>query len=388
MTSRKEFSDEIRSVSEYTIGLRRELHENPELSGQESETSARIARELELLGIPYVVDEKRNVIGKLVCSPEGKRLAIRGDFDALPVTEETGVPYASKVPGVMHACGHDAHAAGLLGAAKVLVQKKDQLRGTIYFCFQMGEETCDGAPQIVDYLEREGGVDMVVSAHLMPGFPPFNFVCCEGPMMAGALMWSIKVYGKGGHGSTPWMAVDTLKPAAEILLRITALPCNRFTPFDEFVVSPCMLQGGVADNVVPDETEIRGTLRFYKSEHATEIPALMGQIARDIAASYGATAEITTGAVSMPVVNDPEAVRFARSVSEELGIPMFSMGKTTGSDNFGDFLQKFKGFYFYSGITKPGDPLVINHHSTFNIDEDAMLCDTEFFVAFAKKYLV
>ena len=373
---------------EEIIAFRRDLHENPEISGEGIRTTGRIKEELDKLGIPYVMDAKRNVIGKLVGAKPGKKIAIRGDFDALPTTEATGLPFSSKVEGKAHLCGHDGHAAGLLGAAKVLAPMRDSLSGTVYFCFQMGDETSEGAPEIVEYLEKEGGVDLAIAVHLMPGFPPGTFICSPGPMMAGAATWEVVVKGKGGHGSTPWLAIDPIKPACEILLRLVGLTATKFNPFDTFIVSPCKITGGTADNIVPVSAEITGTLRFFKPEQLKEIPAAMEQIAVDIASSYGATAEFRVKNSCMPVINDAGAVQMAQKVSADLGFPMYPMyPPATGSDNFGEFLHKFKGFYFYSGVTRPGAPLVINHNPNFDIDEEAMIDDTVFLSAFAYRFL-
>lgn len=374
-------------VRDDIIAFRRELHEYPELPGEEVRTSRRIAQELDKLSIPYVVDEKRNVIGKLVGTKPGKKIAIRGDFDALPVQEETGLPFSSKNPGCSHVCGHDGHAAGLLGVAKVLSGLREELCGTVYLCFQMGEEICEGANEIISYLKQEGGVDMVIGAHLMPGFPPGCFICPAGPMMAGTAQWELKVKGVGGHGSSPWVAVDPIKPLCEIILRITALNANRVTPFDAFVVSPCLLHAGTADNIIPEEASVSGTLRFYKSENLTQIPAMMEDIAKNIAASYGAQAELTIGNSCMPVVNDAAAVELAKKVGAELGYPIYPMAPATGSDNYGEFLNAFKGFYFFSGVTRPGQPMILNHNPKFDIDEDAMIADTVFMSAFAYKFV-
>ena len=160
---------------------------HPEVSGEERWTSARIAAELEKIGIPYVVDERRNVIGRIETGRPGGRLALRADFDALAVTEATGLPYASENPGVMHACGHDGHVAGLMGAARLLWQMRDCLNGTVYLCFQMGEEMGWGAAEVIRYLKQQGGVDFAAGIHLMPEWKPGEFVCMEGPFMAGVL---------------------------------------------------------------------------------------------------------------------------------------------------------------------------------------------------------
>ncbi len=382
-----DFKKLTETEKDYIISFRRELHEYPEIAGEEIRTSQRISEELEKLAIPYIIDEKRNVIAKLNTGKPGKKLALRADFDALPMQEETGLPYASKIDGRAHLCGHDAHAAALLGAAKILSSMKNELAGTIYFCFQMGEETCEGAPEIIEYLEKEGGVDMVASIHLMPGFPPGCFLCPVGPMMAGTLQWELKVHGKGGHGSTPWIAVDPIKPMCDIILRITSLAANRVNPADQFVVSPCVINSGTANNVIPELARSEGTIRFYKPELAKQLPALIENISKNVAASYGAEAEFNILRSCMPVVNDAACVELAKKASAKLGFAVYPMQPVTGSDNYGEFLNKYKGFYMFNGVTPQGKDIILNHNPKYEIDENAMLINTVFFTSFAYDYL-
>lgn len=375
-----QFRDEI-------IAFRRDLHEYPELSGQEIRTSGRIAEELDKLAIPYVIDEKRNVIGKLSGGKPGKRIAIRADFDALPIQENTGLPYASKVPGCMHACGHDAHAAGLLGTAKVLSALREELSGTVYFCFQMGEEVCEGAREIVTYLENEGGVDIAVSIHMASNSPVENFYYAVGPMMAGAVTWELKIKGNGGHGSSPWRCVDPIKPLCECLLRLTALSANRITPFEPYIISPCMIHSGTADNIIPNEASAAGTVRFYSSQRLEEITAVMESTAKGIAASYGAEAELFVGDPCMPVVNDAASVEMAGQVWSELGFSSHTRAPMAGSDNFGEFLEKYKGFYCFSGAALPDDQDRNGHTPEYAIDESAIIANTAFLSAFSYRFL-
>lgn len=378
-----DFQTLVEQNRDQIVSFRRELHAHPELSGQEVRTARRIAEELDKLGIPYVVDEKRNVIGKLTGGKPGGRIAIRGDFDALPVQEETGLPFRSQTPGVMHACGHDGHAAGLLGAAIVLASLRDALCGTVYLCFQMGEEISEGADEIVSYLKQEGGVDCVIAAHLMPRFTDADFFTAIGPLMAGNLKWSITVRGKGGHGSTPWMAIDPIKPAAEILLRVTALPAMRTDPFQPLVVSPCVFQAGSAMNIIPETARLEGTIRFYQKEQVQAVPALMEEIATRIAASYGATAELSVSGSTMPVVNDPAITKKLIAMAERLGMRVQMIPPASGSDNFGSFTSAFPGVYFFGGDTRPDRPFIVNHNPKFDIDEQAMLNNAALMSAFA-----
>lgn len=229
---------------QYVIDMRREFHENPELSHHEERTVRRIREELDKLGIPNITVGHNNVIGTLEGGKPGKKIAIRADIDALPVAEANEVPYKSKVEGVMHACGHDGHAAMLLGTAHVLSEIRDQLCGTVYLCFQVAEEIGAGADEIVAYLRSIGGVDQAIGTHLAGGDPAGVINLPDGPMMAGALGFEITVKGVGGHGSRPDRAVDPVKPACDIVLKIAMIPAQYHNPFDTCVVSPCQITAG------------------------------------------------------------------------------------------------------------------------------------------------
>ena len=193
------YKELAQSVEQYAIDLRRHFHMYPEISLQEEKTSARICEELEAMGIPYDVVGNRNVVGRIECG-EGKKIAIRADIDALPMQEEIEWEFKSKIDGVMHACGHDAHAACLLATAKALLQVKDELPGTIYLCFQVAEEISGGGPEaIVAYLKERGGVDQVFSTHITPSMPTGVIGVKKQAMFAGNCKWKIVVTGQGAE---------------------------------------------------------------------------------------------------------------------------------------------------------------------------------------------
>ena len=383
--------NEIRALAEgqreYMVSLRREFHRHPEVAGDEVWTSARIAQELTALGIPFVVDERRNVIGRIEGARPGKRLALRADFDALPMPEATGLPFASENPGVMHACGHDGHTAGLLGAAKLLWGMRGQLAGTVYLCFQMGEEQGWGAAEIIRYLKAQGGVDLAAGIHLMPEWQPGTFVCMPGPFMAGTAGWDITVTGRGGHGSAPWNTVDPIRPAAEILLRLGAVQGTRRSAFDHFVISPCMFHAGTGKNIVPDTAVLSGTNRCFSVQQLDELFALMEGMTRDVAASYGATAELVRGPATLPVVNDAGAVALAAEAVGRIGGRVEQMVPSLATDDMGDYLQEFPGVYVFGGSAPlQGERLPI-HNTAYTINEDALCWSAAFFTALACGFL-
>ena len=381
--------EDAKKYEEYVIGLRQEFHRHPELSDQEVWTSGRICEELDKMGIPYTRVAGTNVVGLIDTGRPGKTIAFRGDIDALPVHEEANVPFKSEIDGLMHACGHDSHAAMVLGAARILNDHKDELSGKIYVCFQKGEEVGIGARDIVEYLKEQGGVDKAFGLHIAANLPTGFISLTEGPSMAGACNWQVVVKGKGGHGSMPYASIDPIKPLAEILLRITSLMVNRMDTLEPIVVSPCYFHAGTADNIIPETAEMRGTIRYFKEEALDRTLELVEQISRDIAASYDATATLTySRGKSIPVDNDAASIVAAREVVENIdGLTAIQAPKLMGSDNFADFVHAFPGFYCFMGAGFDGpDGSLPNHHPRFTLDETAFRLGVEFLTGCAVKF--
>ena len=382
--------EDAKKYEEYVIGLRQEFHRHPELSDQEVWTSGRICEELDKMGIPYTRVAGTNVVGLIDTGRPGKTIAFRGDIDALPVHEEANVPFKSEIDGLMHACGHDSHAAMVLGAARILNDHKDELSGKIYVCFQKGEEVGIGARDIVEYLKEQGGVDKAFGLHIAANLPTGFISLTEGPSMAGACNWQVVVKGKGGHGSMPYASIDPIKPLAEILLRVTSLMVNRMDTLEPIVVSPCYFHAGTADNIIPETAEMRGTIRYFKEEALDRTLELVEQISRDIAASYDATATLTySRGKTIPVDNDAASIAAAREVVENIdGLTAIQAPKLMGSDNFADFVHAFPGFYCFmcAGFDGP-DGSLPNHHPRFTLDEKAFRLGVEFLTGCAVKFL-
>ena len=374
---------------QYVIEMRREFHENPELSLHEERTVRRIREELDKLGIPNVTVGHNNVVGTLEGGKPGKKLAIRADIDALPVCEANDVPYKSKVDGVMHACGHDGHAAVLLGAAHVLSEIRDQLCGTVYLCFQVAEEVGAGADEIVEYLKSIGGVDEAIGTHLSGGAEPGQIELPDGPMMAGALGFEITVKGQGGHGSRPDRAVDPVKPACDIVLKIAMIPAQYHSPFDTCVVSPCQITAGNKNNIIPETAFIAGNIRFFKYGDGDRIFAKIKEVAENTARAYGTEAVVTSQVMAPnPVINDPACAARGRAIAEQVGLEVIQREPTTGSDNFSDFLAAFPGFYCQTGAHSSRPGASGNHHNpNFDLEESALKKVVEFFAAYTADFL-
>ena len=380
-----------RQTAPYVIDLRREFHRNPEISFRETRTMDRICEELTALGLPFERVPEGGVLATLDTGRPGKRLSIRADIDALPMDEaDKTLPYSSQVPGVMHSCGHDGHAAMLLGTAKILCAMKAELSGVIYLCFQQAEEVGGGAEALVARLKEKGGVDCSIGTHLDGGSDAGILNLPDGPMMAGARLFTVTVRGEGGHGSRPDKAIDPIKPACAILLQIASIPAQYHNPFDTCVVSPCQIHAGSASNIIPEEAVISGNLRFFKYGDDKLIMERIRQVADNVARAYGATATVTDKAASsLPVINDPKMAAFGRQVAQEVGFTMAPPhDPTCGSDNYSEFLAAFPGFYCDSGArcTRPGASG--NHHNpAFDLDESAFERVVTFFCTYAQKFL-
>ncbi len=375
----------------YLIEQRRHFHRHPELSSQEVETCKHICAQLKEMNIPYEMVGPTDIVGKIEGGKPGKKVAIRADIDALPVTEETPVSFRSENPGVMHACGHDAHTAILLATAKCLMEIRENLKGTIYLCFQSAEETGGGACAIVDYLKNQGGVDLAFGTHVIAAVPKGVMVIPTGAMMAGAGNFEITVTGQGGHGSRPDQSINPILPACNILQQIIAIPVNRHAPFDVCVVSPCIIQSGTVTNVIPNTAYIAGNMRYFKYGEKEKLVQTITTIAENTAQAYGATAKVTTKpGETPPVVNDSDSAKFAIESLKEQGIfQLYPFTEpATGSDNFGAFLQAFPGFYCIAGVkSSRAGTSSAQHNPLFDIEESALAPIVEFFVLHTWKFL-
>ncbi|WP_105205131.1 M20 family metallopeptidase [Neobittarella massiliensis] len=380
----------ITKYEPYMVEMRRELHQHPEISLQEEWTSARICQELESAGISYQVVGHRNVVGVVDSGKPGRSIAIRADFDALPMDELVDLPYKSKIKGAMHSCGHDAHTATLLGCGKVLNDLKDSFNGKVYLCFQIAEEVGAGADEIVAYLKEQGGVDEAIAVHVLGAEEVGTMVLPDGAMYAGNMGFKVTVKGVGGHGSRPDLAVDPLRPACDILLKIQAIPVNRHDPFETVVISPCMINGGTKNNIIPEACEIEGNIRFFRVGEGEELVGEIARMAEQIAAAYGATVEVSHSSMALyPVVNTAESAQRGRALAKELGLTVLAPpNPNLASDNFADFLQAFGGFYASFGAHSHRPGTSGNHHNpTFDMDEAAMPLWGEFLSEYAYRFL-
>ena len=375
---------------QYVIDLRREFHMHPELSLKEDWTRGRIAKELDALGIPYEEVAGHNIVGLIDTGKPGKSVAIRADFDALPLTEEVDVPFKSQNPGCMHACGHDAHTACLLGIGRVLNELKDTYNGKVYLCFQAAEEAGQCADEIVEYLKSKGGVDNAIGMHLAGAIEPGYVELREGARLSGAEIFYIDIKGVGGHGSRPDLTINPIQAAVDVYQRLLTIPSTHHSMFDTCVVSPCCLKAGERFNIVPETAHIEGTIRYYKMGDGDVVMEKIRNAAETIAASHGCTVTVTSASgAKYPLINDPASIAAAREIATEIGLKLKDdLDPSAGSDNFAEFLAAFPGFYMNLGSHSSRPGTSGNHHNpTFDVDESIFKKDIELFVLYTQRFL-
>jgi len=374
---------------EYVIALRREFHMNPEPAYEEERTSGVIQYELKKMGIAYEVLEDRTVIGVIKGNQGGKTIAIRGDIDALRIQDEKSAPYKSQNAGIMHACGHDAHGAMLLGIAKMLAELKKDLKGTVKLIFQVAEEVSGGYKTILEYLEKTGGVDRVIATHLWAGLDTGMISIESGPVMAGNHHLHIEVTGCGGHASRPDQAINPIFPLCDIIMKLPYVPQYFHNALEASVVSIGTVHAGTTFNIIPDKAKASGGVRFFTTEAKEAIQGYICNLAEHIAKAYGAEAKVSFPNGIEPVVNDETSVKLAREVVHAVeGLRLVPYEQICASDCYGMILRKYPGCYCFMGIRNEEKGIIYpQHHAKYDIDESVMRLNCEFMCKYAVEYL-
>jgi amidohydrolase len=372
------------------IEWRRHLHAHPELSFHEHETSAFVERTLLAMGgLEVSKPTPTSVVARLVTGRPGPVLALRADMDALPIVEETRLPFASTAPGVMHACGHDGHTAMLLGAARELVARRDQLAGEVRFLFQHAEETYPGGAEEMVQRGAMDGVTRVIGAHLWAQLPLGQVGVVSGAVTAAPDTFWITIRGKGGHAATPHFTVDPVAIAAQVVINLQHLVSRGVDPLDSAVVSVTQFHAGTAHNVIPEVAELNGTVRTLDAQVRTEIAARMERVIRGITEAHGATYEFTYERGYRPVVNDADVTaEVAQLVQEVCGAgALAAMRPVMVGEDFSAFQQKAPGTFVFIGAARPVDGAVHpHHHPKFDVDERAFETGVRVFVEAAARY--
>ena len=372
---------------EHVVELRREIHRFPELGFEEIRTQGVVERELAALGIEHRRIATTGVWGIVRGAKRGKTVALRADMDALPITEKSGEPFASEVAGKMHACGHDAHTAMLLAAARELQNSRDDLHGNVVLLFQPAEEGPGGAePMIAQGALDDPKVDAVAMLHVDIRLPAGTVGITPGPVNASADEFHVTVEGKGGHGAYPHTAVDTIPATAAMILALQNIAARETDPLKSVVVTVGTISGGYRNNVIADEVRLSGTFRAHDPEIRSELEARARRILEGVATAYQvrATLEVIYG--YPPVVNDEELTRaFIAYMRDHTKITVESPAPTMGAEDFAYFAHRARGVQVRLGVRNESMGITHSGHSPqFRIDEAALPVGVQTLLAFAR----
>ena len=386
---------ECKELNDYLVGIRRNLHQIPELSTDLPKTQAAVCAELDKLGIEYKKNNADSgIIGIIKGGKPGKTILLRADMDALHITEQTGLPFAS-TNGCMHACGHDAHAAMLLGALKVINQNKDKLNGNVKFVFQTGEETCKGAKIAI----KEGvldGVDAVFGMHigsiLDPKIPSGTFIVIPGCCMASYDRFILKVKGTGCHGSTPEKGVDPVTIASHIVISLQEVIAREIAAPSPAVITIGKIGGGFAYNVIPNEVEIEGTTRAFDDGVRQFMAKRIGEISSSVAATFRGSCDYEMDWGAPPVINDAEMAKLAGNAAiRVLGAENVQTSRPSpnmAGEDFAYYLAERPGAFMFLSSSDPAKHTDIPHHNPkFDVDEDVLHQGSAVFVAIVEDFL-
>jgi hippurate hydrolase len=375
------------------IELRRDIHRHPELGLELPRTQERVLDELDGLDLDVSTGNAvTSVVADLVVDPGAPTVLLRGDMDALPMPEDTDLDFKSEVDGAMHACGHDAHTAMLVGAARLLTARHGSLPGNVRFMFQPGEEGFHGARFMLD----EGlvtNVDAAFALHISPNLPSGSVWTKGGALMASADVLDITVSGKGGHASTPYLANDPMPVAAEIVQALQVLVTRRINTFDPVVVSITKIRAGTTNNVIPERVDMTGTLRGVSEHSRAHVIEAMHRLVEGIASAHDMTAKLHVEPGYPVTTNHDDSASFALRVAGEL-LGSDKAGRmpapVMGAEDFSYVLQQRRGAMSFLGVCPPGENPAHAHacHSNrMTIDEDAMRAGTAMYAALAIEYL-
>jgi amidohydrolase len=379
------------------VATRRDLHAHPELGFEEHRTASLVAERLGSLGYAVKTGVGRTgVVGVLRgTGPAGNRtertVLLRADMDALPIQEANEIAYRSTTPGVMHACGHDAHVAVGLAVARRLAAARASWRGTVKFAFQPAEETGKGAEAMVaDGVLEAPAVDAAFGLHVISNLPIGTISATSGAIMGSVDNFTIRIKGKGGHAAMPQDAVDPILAAAHVITALQSLVSRIADPFDHLVVSVTRMSAGTTSNVIPEEAELAGTVRSMGGRLHAEVPERLTSIVNSVAGGLGCTATVNYVPQTPTTVNDEAMTALVARVAAEVVGPknVLTGARMLGGEDFSVFLQRVPGCFAWVGSGNTVKGFDAPHHSPrFDIDEEAMLIGVELLERVAREYL-
>ncbi|WP_043713569.1 M20 metallopeptidase family protein [Symbiobacterium thermophilum] len=395
MLSREQVWALARSVEEYGIAVRRRLHRNPELSFAEHDTHQYLAEELQGLGCSF----RSHLAGGtglhvvLGGTRPGPVVALRADIDALPIQEETGLPFASERPGVMHACGHDVHTAILLATARALKSVEQDLPGTVVLLFQPGEEKNPGGASLMirDGVLDQPKVDAIFGLHVDPYLEAGRMAFASGPVMAAPDELRVTVTGRGGHGAWPHQTVDPVVTAAQIITLLQQVVARNVDPFQPAVLTVGMIHGGTAHNIIPDEVEFIGTVRTMDEGLRRRMPERIEAVIRGVCEAAGASYRMEYERGYPVLVNHPEATETGRrAAAAVLGEDRVGrMEPSMGGEDFAYYLERVPGTFARLGARSPGDAAPHGlHTSRLMIDESCIAVGVAYYIQVVQQFLM
>jgi amidohydrolase len=378
-----DYRSDVDEILPGVVADRRHLHENPELGFQEVKTAAFVTERLQALGVEDIRTgiNKTGVTGLIRGTGGGpgrdKVVLVRADMDALPILEENAVDYTSTNDGVMHACGHDAHTAMLLGLARILTDRKDTFAGTVKLLFQPAEELPPGGAKgmIEEGVLEDPQVDAVFGLHVSSDTKTGIIKVGSGPIMAAADGFKVTIQGKGGHGASPHLCVDPVMVGSHIVVALQTLVSREVDPIDRAVVSTCVFHAGEAFNVIPDTASLAGTVRTFLPETRDQMEQRITELVTGVAESMGATAKVEYTRGYPATANDPAmaelVMEVARGVVGEENVEV--AGPKMGAEDFSYFLIERPGCFFFVGTgNEDKETHISHHHPRFDVDEDGM----------------
>lgn len=356
---------------------RRALHANPELSGQERQTAAFVAQQLRQIGL----QPREGVGGGFGLTAEvsgpapGPTVALRADMDALPIHEETGLPFKSALEGVMHACGHDAHTAMLLGAARLLHENRHQLAGSVRLIFQPHEEVFPGGAAAMIADGALAGCERVFGLHISSHLPLGTIGARAGPFMACVNRLAITIRGRGGHAAMPETTIDAVVVAAQLILSLQTVVSRNIAMTDAAVVSVTTLQAGTADNVIAPEVRLTGTIRTYEDAVRARVCKRIEEIAAGVCQAFGASCEVMVESGYPALVNDAAELDLAHEAARQVGFDpqrILTIPAQGGGEDFAYYCQHARGAFVFLGASPGEGRSFPHHHPRFDVDERAL----------------
>lgn len=368
-------------LTEKLISIRRHLHEYPELSYEEFETTKAIKNWLKEANITIIDSSlETGIIAEISGNKNGPVVALRADIDALPIQEETDLPYTSKIQGKMHACGHDFHTAAILGAAYLLKEKEASLNGTVRFIFQAAEESGNGACKVVEAGHLKN-VQAVFGMHNKPDLPVGTIGIKDGPLMAGVDRFEIEIHGVGTHAAVPDAGVDPIVASSQIVMALQTIVSRNISSSHNAVVSVTNIHSGNTWNVIPEKAILEGTVRTFQAKTREKIPALMERIIKGISDALGVKTEFRFYPGPPAVQNDKVLTDFSIQIAEKMNLNVISPTPSMAGEDFSFYQQEIPGSFVFMGTSGTNEW----HHPAFTVDEEALPISAEYFALLAEE---